>query len=167
MKHPSPNNRKIWFLLTFIDFWTFSWNLRTFKYLNCTTQKCWTFMGFKDPYEPCLGILSTSFMRYSPRMLFQQSLKSFHICWALVGCLSFTLRSNSSQRISIGLRSGDCGGQVIWCSIHYSSSWSNSPYIAWRCVLDHCPVEKQMTFPRSANQMGWRIAAECCGSHAG
>ena len=29
-------------------------------------------------------------------------------------------------------------------------------------VLGHCPVEKQ-----NANQMGWRIAAECCGSHAG
>ena len=52
----------------------------------------------------------------SPGMLFQQSWRSSHICWALVGCFSFTLRSNSSQTISIGLRSGDCGGQVIWCS---------------------------------------------------
>jgi hypothetical protein len=34
-------------------------------------------------------------------------------------------------------------------------------------VLDHCPVEKQMIFPPSANQVGWRIAAECCGSHIG
>ena len=34
-------------------------------------------------------------------------------------------------------------------------------------VLVHCPVEKQMIVPLSANQMGWRIAAECCGSHAG
>uniref|UniRef100_A0A673XYV5 Uncharacterized protein n=1 Tax=Salmo trutta TaxID=8032 RepID=A0A673XYV5_SALTR len=31
----------------------------------------------------------------------------------LIGWISFTLRSNSSQTISIGLRSGDCGGQVI------------------------------------------------------
>ena len=31
-------------------------------------------------------------------------------------------------------------------------------------VLDHCPVEKQMIVPLSANQMGWRTAAECCGS---
>ena len=36
-----------------------------------------------------------------------------------------------------------------------------------RGVLGHCPVEKQMIVPLSANQMGWRIAAECCGSHAG
>ena len=34
-------------------------------------------------------------------------------------------------------------------------------------VLGHCPVEKQMIEPLSANQMGWRIAAEYCGSHAG
>jgi hypothetical protein len=34
-------------------------------------------------------------------------------------------------------------------------------------VLGYCLVEKQMLVPRSANQMGWCIAAECCGSHAG
>jgi hypothetical protein len=34
-------------------------------------------------------------------------------------------------------------------------------------VLGHCPVEKHTIVPLSINQMGWRIAAECCGSHAG
>ena len=34
-------------------------------------------------------------------------------------------------------------------------------------VLGHCPIEKQMIVPISTNQMGLRIAAECCGSHAG
>jgi hypothetical protein len=34
-------------------------------------------------------------------------------------------------------------------------------------MLGHCPVEKQMIVPLSANQMGWHIAAECCVSHAG
>ena len=34
-------------------------------------------------------------------------------------------------------------------------------------VLGHCPVEKQMIVPLSANQMGWHIAAECCAGHAG
>ena len=34
-------------------------------------------------------------------------------------------------------------------------------------ALSHCPVEKQMIVPLSANQMGWRITAECRGSHAG
>ena len=45
-------------------------------------------------------------------MFFQQSWRSSQICWALVGCFSFTLRSNSSQTISIGLRSGDFGDQI-------------------------------------------------------
>jgi hypothetical protein len=31
-------------------------------------------------------------------------------------------------------------------------------------VLGHYPVEKQMIVPLNTNQMGWRIAAECCGS---
>ena len=35
--------------------------------------------------------------------------------------------------------------------------------VFWVIVL----VEKQMIVSLSANQMGWRIAAECCGSHAG
>ena len=34
-------------------------------------------------------------------------------------------------------------------------------------VLGHCPVEKQIIVPLSPNQMGWRIAAECYGRHAG
>jgi hypothetical protein len=34
-------------------------------------------------------------------------------------------------------------------------------------VLGHCPFEKQIIVPLSANQMGWRNAAQCCGSHAG
>ena len=34
-------------------------------------------------------------------------------------------------------------------------------------VLGRCPVEKQMIVQLSTNQMGWRIAAECSGSHAG
>jgi hypothetical protein len=34
-------------------------------------------------------------------------------------------------------------------------------------VLGHCPAEKQMIVPLSANQMGCCIAAEFCGSHAG
>ena len=34
-------------------------------------------------------------------------------------------------------------------------------------VLGHCPVENQTIVPLSTNQLGWCIAAECCGSHAG
>ena len=46
-------NIKTCFLWTFIDFWTYSWNLRIYKYLNGTTLKCWNFIGFKDLYEAC------------------------------------------------------------------------------------------------------------------
>ena len=34
-------------------------------------------------------------------------------------------------------------------------------------VLGHCPVEKQTIDPLRSKQMGWRIAAEWCDSHAG
>ena len=34
-------------------------------------------------------------------------------------------------------------------------------------VMGHCPIEKQIEVPLSANQMGWRIAAEGCGSYSG
>ena len=65
------------------------------------------------------------------------------------------------------------GGQVIVearssdAGLHHTPSWSNIPYTAWSCVLGHFPIEKQMIVTLSPNQMGWRIAAECCGSHAG
>ena len=35
-----------------------------------------------------------------------------------------------------------------------------------RGVLGQCPVERQVIVPLSSNQMGWCIAAECCGRHA-
>ena len=34
-------------------------------------------------------------------------------------------------------------------------------------VFGLCPVGEQIIVPLSANQMEWRIAAECCGRHAG
>ncbi len=52
-------------------------------------------------------------------------------------------------------------------ALHHSTSWSNSPYAAWRCVWCHYLVEKQMMVPLSPNQMGWHVTAECYGSHAG
>jgi hypothetical protein len=51
--------------------------------------------------------------------------------------------------------------------LNHCPAWSSSPYTAWRCDLGHCPVAKQIIDPLSANQMGWRITAECCGSHGG
>ena len=52
-------------------------------------------------------------------------------------------------------------------ALHHSPGY-NSPYCTQPGgVLGHCPVEKQIIVPLSANLMGWSIAAECCGSHAG
>ena len=34
-------------------------------------------------------------------------------------------------------------------------------------VWGHCPVEKKIIVPLSANQMGWCIASECCGRQTG
>lgn len=61
--------------------------------------------------------------------LFHLHLKTFwackhSYCWVLFpevlriffGCFSFTLQSHSSQTISAGLRSEDCGGRAIWRS---------------------------------------------------
>ena len=53
-------------------------------------------------------------------------------------------------------------GQVIVearssdAALHHAPPWSNSP----GGVLGHYPVEIQMTVPLSANQIGWRSAAE-------
>jgi hypothetical protein len=33
------------------------------------------------------------------------------------------------------------------------------PYTAWRCVLGHCPVEKQMIVPLRTNQMQNAVVA--------
>ena len=98
-----------------------------------------TTLCLDDSFAQTLGILSTSFMRNT----FPTVLKEFpHIvCWAVVECFSITLRPKSSQTISIGLKSA---------VLHHSPSWSNSPYTTWRCVLGHCPVEKQMIVPLCA-----------------
>lgn len=58
----------------------------------------------------------------------------------LLAHFPFTPRSNSSQTISIGFRSSNCGGQVTDAALHHSLSWSNSPHIVWRCVWGDCPV---------------------------
>ena len=101
---------------------------------------------------------------------FSNGLEGVPTCGALAGCFSFTLHPIYPQPSQLGW------GQVIVdarssdAALHHSPSLSNSLYTAWRCVgvlLGHCPVEKQMIVPQSTNQMGWRVTAECCWSHAG
>jgi hypothetical protein len=80
-------------------------------------------------------------------MLFQQSWKSSHICWALVGSFSFTLWSNSSQTISIRLTSGHLMQHSITL---LDQKALTQPGV----MLGHCPVEKQMMVPLSV-QTRW------------
>ena len=94
---------------------------------------------------------------------FSNGLEGVPTCWVLVSCYSFTLLSNSSQTISIRLRSGD------WRPGHlkqHSSSWSNCPYTAWRCVGSLSCWKTNDSFTKHRPD-GWRITAECCGSYSG
>ena len=69
----------------------------------------------------------------SPGMLFQQSWRSSHICWALVGCFYFT-RPTHPKPSQLGLGRVTVKARVSDAALHHSPSWSNIPYTAWRCV---------------------------------
>ena len=66
-------------------------------------------------------------------MLFQQCWRSSHICWTLVGCFSFSLRSKSSQTISIGwLDSRTCVALIHFTyTLHFSvcQGWKGSYFM--------------------------------------
>ena len=101
--------------------------LRFFKVATLCLDDSFAHLAFSQPI--------------SPGMLFQPSWRSSHICWTLDGCFSFTLRSDSSQTISIGLRLGRPGHlmqhsiTLLLGQIALTQPGSG---------LDHCPVEKQM-----------------------
>ena len=110
-----------------------------------------------------LGILSTSFTWN----VFPTVLKEFpHMlstCWLLFLQSAVQLISNHLNWVEVGW---------LWRPGHlmpYSITLLLGQIALTQPggVLGYCPVEKQMIGPLSANQMGWRIAAECCGSHAG
>lgn len=63
-------------------------------------------------YSASIDILPTSFQKYSPVMLLQQSWRSFPKFWTQVSCLAPTLWSSSSQTSTIGFWLEDCWGQV-------------------------------------------------------
>ena len=100
-----------------------------------------------------LGILSTSFMRNAFPTVLNEFPNMLSTCWLLFLHSAIQLIPNHLNWVEVGW---------LWrpghlMQHHPSPSWSNSPYTAWRCVLGHCPVEKQMIVPLR------RIAAECCG----
>lgn len=112
---------------------------------------------------------TTSSMRLSPGCFSTVLKESLYIvCWALIGCFSFTLRYITHPKPSqLGLVQVIVEARPSDAELQHSPSWSNSLYRAWRCVFGCCPVEKQMMVPLSTNQMGWHVSAECCGSHVG
>ena len=61
-------------------------------------------------------------------------------------------------RVIVEARSSDA-------ALHPIPSWSNSPYTPWRCVWS-LPCWKTNDCPTKPKPGGWRITAECCGSHA-
>ena len=70
------------------------------------------------------GIRWTSFIRKSADIAFQLSCSNFHRCRALMGCFAFILLSSSPHTSCMGLRSGDCGGQVMilsWPAFYFCS----------------------------------------------
>ena len=97
--------------------------------------------------------------------------------WRPVHLMHLTLLLGASTPALLavwGFRLGFCTAlwDISWCKKGYI----NKCYLIWfgqlaltqpGGVLGHCPVEWQIRIPRSANQMGRRIATECCGSHAG
>jgi hypothetical protein len=103
-----------YFIFYYFLHWPQLWN-NTWNYV--VTKKV-LYLGFLQSSHPLPFALMTALHSLNQLHLqcFSNSLEGVPTCWALVGCFSFTLRSNSSQTIAIGLRSGDCGGQVIWCS---------------------------------------------------
>lgn len=69
------------------------------------------------------------------------------------------LRSISLPTISVGFRSGGCGGRVTWGNTPHSPL-INRPHTAWRCHLGHW---KMNTGP--AKHPPDRLAYRCCGCH--
>jgi hypothetical protein len=88
-----------------------------------------------------LFILSTIFMRNAFSLELVPTYAE-HLLAAFPSLCSPTHPKPSTLgwgRVIVEARSSDA-------ALHHPH-WSNSPYTAWRCVLDHCPVEKHMIVP--------------------
>ena len=136
--------------------WNNTWN-------HVVTKKVIIQSSHPLPWQICTFLAFSQ--PASPGMLFQQPWWSSQICWA-IGCFSFTLRSNSSQTISnwVEVRSLCRPGHLMQHAITLLLGQIALTHSG--CVMGKCPVEKQMIVALNANQRGWCIAAEFCGSHA-
>ena len=90
-----------------------------------------------------LGILSTNFMRDTFTTVLKEFPQMLSTCWLLFLHFAVQLIPNYLNwvevKVIVEARSSDA-------ALHHTP-WSNSHYTAWRCVLGHCPVEKQMILP--------------------
>ena len=110
-----------------------------------------------------LGILSTSFTLNAFPTVLKEFPHMLSTCWLLLLHAAVQLIPNHLNWVEV---------RWLWRPGHLMQHsltllLGQIALTVWRCVLGHCPVEKQMIVPLSSNQMGWHIAAECCGSHAG
>ena len=107
-----------------------------------------------------LSVLSHSFTCNASPIVSKEFPHMLNTCWLLFLHSAFQLIPIHLNWVEVGWLWRP--GHLMQISISFLQIALTQP----GGVLDHCPVEKQMIVPLSANQMGWRIAAECCGSHA-
>ena len=95
-----------------------------------------------------LGILSISFTWNAFPTVLKEFPLMLRTCWLVFLFLVFLHSSNSSQTISIGLRSGDCGGKGHLIQ-HFITLLGQIVLTQPGGVLGYCPVEKQIIVPLS------------------
>ncbi len=111
------------------------------------------------------GIDSTRCWKHSSEILVHIVMIASHSCCRFVVCTSMMRisRSSTSQRCSIGLRSGDCGGYLSKVnSLSCSRNQSEMIWSLWRCIIllevhqkmVHCS-HKEMDTVSNNTQVDW------------
>ncbi len=93
--------------------------------------------AFRTAFNFC-GIDSTRCWKYSSEILVHIYMIASHSCCRFVGCTSmmWNSRSTTSQRCSVGLRSGDCGGHLSKVnSLSCSRNQSEMIWALWHGAL--------------------------------
>ncbi len=101
-------------LLLFIYIYIYCTYTLTGHFIRCTLLvPCWTPFAFRTALILC-GIDSTRCWKHSSDILVHIVMIASHSFCRFVSCTSMMRISHSStsQRCSIGLRSGDCGGHL-------------------------------------------------------
>ncbi len=97
----------------------------------------WTPFVFRTALIIC-GIDSTRCWKHSSEILVHIDMIASHSCCRFVGCtaMMWISRSSTSQRCSIGLRSGDCGGHLSKVnSLSCSRNQSEMIWALWHDAL--------------------------------